>query len=160
MAADEAAFDPLSYHCGSVWPHDNAIIAAGLARTGNTDAFHRVALALLDAATTWQGRLPELFCGLARDDIPVPVPFPTSCSPQAWAAASPLLLLRSLLGLDPDVPRGIVTIDPVLPGAVSSLAVHGLRLWDRRLDVRVSAGGTVEVDGLEGLRLADGGPTG
>jgi glycogen debranching enzyme len=147
LSADEAAYDPTSYHCGSVWPHDNALCAAGLARYGLMPAAHQVVRAMLDASSFWDGRLPELFCGVDRGDIPSPVPYPTSCSPQAWAAASPLLFLRLILGFEPDLPNGRCSVRPSLPDGATSVSVRGLRLWGRRIDVTVGPGG-VQVDGL------------
>jgi glycogen debranching enzyme len=144
LGADEPAFDPASYHCGSVWPHDNALAVVGFARYGFHDDAHRVMGGLLDAARHWDGRLPELFCGLDRADVATPVPFPTSCSPQAWAAASPLVFVRVLLGFAPDVPNGRCTIDPRLPDGITRLRVEDLRLWDTRVDVTVDESG-VEV---------------
>ncbi|MDP8971307.1 MAG: amylo-alpha-1,6-glucosidase, partial [Actinomycetota bacterium] len=101
LAASMAAFDPVSYHNGSVWPHDTALIAAGLRRYGYVEQAQQVILALLDVAASLGGRLPELFCGFARGEVATPVTYPTSCSPQAWAAAAPLLLVRTLLGFEP-----------------------------------------------------------
>jgi glycogen debranching enzyme len=99
-------YSPLSYHNGSVWPHDTAIGIAGLRRYGFVDEANRVALGLLSAADALGGRLPELFAGLTIEEMPVPVRYPTSCSPQAWASASPLLLVRAFLGLEPCRPAG------------------------------------------------------
>ena len=147
LSADEPAYDPTSYHCGSVWPHDNALCAAGLARYGCLPEAHQVIRAMLDASSFWDGRLPELFCGVDRSDIPSPVPYPTSCSPQAWAAAAPLLFLRIVLGMEPDLPNGRCTFRPSLLEGPSSISVRGLRLWDSRLDVTVGPDG-IEVDGL------------
>jgi glycogen debranching enzyme len=96
-----ARYDPLSYHNGSVWPHDTAIVAAGAARIGRRDVVRRLFDAALDAAARTGGRPPELFAGLDRDVVDIPVPYPSSCSPQAWASASILLHLRSSLGLEP-----------------------------------------------------------
>jgi glycogen debranching enzyme len=154
LAASEVAFDPTSYHCGSVWPHDTAIGIAGVAAAGRRDTTFRMVEGLLAAADRSEGRLPELFLGLARSDVATPVPYPTSCSPQAWSAASPLLLLRVLLGLEPDVPAGIVRVAPMLPPATSTLDVRGLRLWDGRFDVRCR-GGQVDVSGLPDGRRAE-----
>ncbi len=117
LAASMVGYNPISYHCGSVWPHDNAIVAAGLMRYGYVREAQRVIMAVLDAAVAQGGRLPELFSGLERMELPMVVAYPTSCSPQAWAAASPLLMLRTLLRLDPWVPRGKVWLHPALPGA-------------------------------------------
>jgi glycogen debranching enzyme len=147
LAADEPAYDPTSYHCGSVWPHDNALCAAGLARYGCLPEAHQVIRGMVQASSFWDGRLPELFCGVDRSDIPSPVPYPTSCSPQAWAAASPLLFLRVVLGMDPDLPNGRCSFRPSLPEGASSLSVRGLRLWGSRIDVSVDRAG-IEVDGL------------
>jgi glycogen debranching enzyme len=147
LAADEVAYDPTSYHCGSVWPHDTAIATAGVARYGRKDETFRLIAGLLDAADRADGRLSELFLGLSREDVANPVPYPTSCSPQAWSAASPLLLLRVLLGLHPDVPRGRVAVAPALPPETAWLQASGLRLWDATFDVACDDGGC-SVSGL------------
>jgi len=99
LAATAGAYNPSSYHNGSVWPHDNALLVDGLVRYGRTDDARQLAAALIDASAAFDGRLPELFCGFSRDELSRPVPYPTSCSPQAWAAATPISLLTSLLGL-------------------------------------------------------------
>ena len=108
LAVSMGAYNPMSYHNGSVWPHDTALCVAGLMRyahvPGAVELAHRLADGLLDAAEAFGGRLPELYCGFPRERHAPPVPYPTSCSPQAWASAAPLLLMRALLGLDPDVP--------------------------------------------------------
>ena len=96
LAATMGAYDPLSYHNGSVWPHDTAICAAGAARYGRWDVVDRIVDGLLDATVAQGARPPELFAGISRADIPVPVAYPASCSPQAWSAASVLLLVRSV----------------------------------------------------------------
>ena len=112
LATPMGAYDPLSYHNGSVWPHDTAICLAGAARYGRWDVVDRLTDGLLDASMYFGGRLPELFAGLSRRLVPVPVPYPGSCSPQAWAAASVLLLLRANLGLHADVPGHKLFIRP------------------------------------------------
>ena len=94
-------YNPIGYHLGTVWPHDNSIIALGLARYGFRDEANRIALALLEAASFSDYRLPEAFSGYRRDSAPFPVPYPTACSPQAWATGAPLLFLRTMLGLRP-----------------------------------------------------------
>jgi glycogen debranching enzyme len=144
LATSMASYNPISYHCGSVWPHDNAIAVAGLVRYGFVDEAHRVVLAMLDAAEASGGRLPELFSGLSRDDVPVPVPYPTSCSPQAWASAAPLMFLRSILRLDPWVPHGQAWLSPSLPPGIGSLTVDRVPLAAQRL--RITVAGSVEVD--------------
>jgi glycogen debranching enzyme len=148
LADDMVGYNPVSYHNGSVWPHDNAIIAAGLTRYGFVDEAHRVIEALIDAASHQSHRLPELFAGLAREEVPFPVSYPTSCSPQAWAAASPLMFLRTILRLDPWVPHGKVWLDPVLPERVRYLRVHRIPLAGRRVTVEVERDGELRVEGL------------
>jgi glycogen debranching enzyme len=101
LATTAARYDPLSYHNGSVWPHDTAICAAGLARYGFDDQASRLATGLVDASCHFGHRLPELFGGYDRDAVPLPVPYPAACAPQAWAAAAPVSLLSTLLGLRP-----------------------------------------------------------
>jgi glycogen debranching enzyme len=147
LAADMGGYNPISYHCGSVWPHDNAIIAAGLMRYGFVDEACRVIMGMVAAGATQGGRLPELFAGLDRAEFPTVVSYPTSCSPQAWAAASPLLFLRTLLRLDPWVPHGKVWLSPVLPEEIGELRVDRIPLAGRRVSVTVSEG-NVKVDGL------------
>jgi glycogen debranching enzyme len=139
LGTDEPAYDPMSYHCGTVWPHDGAICAAGLKSYGfDADALS-VARGLLAASEAWSGRLPELFSGLDRADVEMPVPFPTSCSPQAWSAATPFLLLRIMLGLEPDNQFGF-KVEPI-PGAIEDdLLFAGVRLVDRRFNVRIDDG--------------------
>jgi glycogen debranching enzyme len=156
ISSDEPAYSPLSYHCGSVWPHDSAILVAGLRRYGLADVSRRIALGLLDAAMGTGGRLPELFCGLARADVSTPVPFPTSCSPQAWATATPFLLLQVLLGLEPDVPAGTLSINPIPPLTETELHLRGLRLWGQRFDISLDSG-HLDVSGFDGLRLEEAG---
>jgi glycogen debranching enzyme len=155
LGASMVGYNPISYHCGSVWPHDNAIVAAGLMRYGFVREAQRVILAMLDAAVQQGGRLPELFSGLDRLELPIVVDYPTSCSPQAWAAASPLLMLRTLLRLDPWVPRGKVWLHPALPDHIERLRVDRIPLAGSRVSVDVD-GDKVSVTGLpEGLELVD-----
>ncbi len=133
LATGMQGYNPVSYQVGSVWPHDSAICAAGLARYGFVEEAHRVVRGIVDAAAHFDSRLPELFAGLGRDEYPFPVAYPTACSPQAWAAAAPLLLLRSMLRFDPDVPRGRLHIAPALPDWVGRLCVEGVPIADARL---------------------------
>lgn len=100
LSSEAAAYNPLSYHNGSVWPHDTALVAAGAARVGRTDVADQLAQAAFSTAEGFDGRPPELFAGFDHLDIPSPVPYPSSCSPQAWSSASIFLHLRSLLGMD------------------------------------------------------------
>ncbi len=150
LSTENGGYNPISYHCGSVWPHDTAIVAAGLARYGFDGAAQKLIFALLDAATAQGGRLPELFSGLDRGELTVPVGYPTSCSPQAWAAASPLLCLRTLLRLDPWVPYGKTWLCPNLPESIGYLRVDGIPLAGARVTVEVGSEvpGGVQVEGL------------
>jgi glycogen debranching enzyme len=147
LATDMTAYNPMSYHNGSVWPHDTSIGVAGLVRYGFVEEAHRLALGLLDAADHFSGRLPELFCGFDRNEFVVPVPYPTSCSPQAWSAAALRFVLRSLLRLDPDLPRHEVRLAPAVPDRVLPLRLENVPLAQRRVEIEVSATG-VEVRGL------------
>jgi glycogen debranching enzyme len=114
---------------------------AGLVRYGFVHEAQRVAEAVLEAAQHFGGRLPELFCGFDREDFPEPVPYPTSCSPQAWAAATPVHLIRTLLRFDPQLPRNELWVDPVLPPAFIPLRVEGVALGDARIDLVISKDG-------------------
>ncbi len=150
LAASAAGFNPLSYHCGSVWPHDTAIAIAGLARYGCDDAAQRVGRGLLETAAFSGGRLPELFAGFDRSDVAVPVPYPASCSPQAWAAGAPLLVVRALLGLEPDVPRRRLTLRPRIPDDFGKLSLLDLPLGDAVVDIE-AAGSQASVDVKQGV---------
>jgi glycogen debranching enzyme len=155
LGASMTGYNPISYHCGSVWPHDNAIVSAGLMRYGFVREAQRVVMAMIDAGVAQGGRLPELFSGLERLELPMVVSYPTSCSPQAWAAASPLLMLRTLLRLDPWVPRGKVWLHPALPEQIGHLHVGRIPLAGSRVSVTVE-GDKVTVDGLPAdLELVD-----
>ena len=151
LSKDSGGYNPISYHCGSVWPHDTAIVAAGLARYGFDAAAQKLIFALLDAAGAQGGRLPELFSGLDRGELSVPVGYPTSCSPQAWAAASPLLCLRTLLRLDPWIPYGKTWLCPNLPEWIGYLKVEGIPLAGSRVTIEV---GTEVPGGRGGERPA------
>ncbi|WP_433415824.1 amylo-alpha-1,6-glucosidase [Microtetraspora malaysiensis] len=154
LSTDMAAYNPMSYHNGSVWPHDNAIVAGGLMRYGFVAESQRVITAVLDAAKAFGGRLPELYCGFDRRDFPVPVPYPTSCSPQAWAAATPIHMLRTLLRFDPWVPYRKLWIDPALPEGFGALSVIGLRIAGTRVDIEVGEEGVARITGLpEGIEI-------
>lgn len=147
-----AAYNPVSYHNGSVWPHDNAICAAGMERYGLVDHAHRIIIAQIDTAAALGHRLPELFAGFARRELGIPAPYPSSCSPQAWAAAAPSLWLRTLLRLDPWAPGGEVCLAPQLPDDIKRLRVAGIRIGDNHLTVEIDRDG-VQVSGGEGLTI-------
>jgi glycogen debranching enzyme len=126
------AYNPMSYHNGSVWPHDTALCIGGLMRyshlPGAVELAHRLADGLLRGGLAFGGRLPELYCGFAAEMFTPPVPYPTSCSPQAWASAAPFMLLRAFLGLEPDVPNRRVRLHPNLPPSWGALVLDRLRL--------------------------------
>jgi glycogen debranching enzyme len=124
MAEGEGPYNPIEYDNGTVWPHDTALAAAGLARYGDRAGAGRLALALFQAAYFFQSRLPEVFAGYARDRTVYPVEYPTACTPQAWAAGTPLLLFRVILGLEPCGDR--LASDPALPELVGALAIRGI----------------------------------
>jgi glycogen debranching enzyme len=154
LASDMGAYNPMSYHNGSVWPHDNAIVAAGLMRYGFVEEAQRIVTGMLDAAEFFEGRLPELFCGFDRAEFPVPVPYPTSCSPQAWASATLIQLVRILLRMDPGVPVGKLWLSPVLPEGFGWLRISGMPLDGGRITVEAAEGNSTPIvtglpDGVE-----------
>jgi glycogen debranching enzyme len=134
MSAADKGYNPIEYHNGTVWPHDTAIVAEGLRRYGFRDEATRLAWALLEAAESFDHRLPEVFAGFSRCDTTVVVEYPTAACPQAWSAAAPLLALRTLLGLD--VVDGALRTAPRLPAELGDLSVRGLRVCGRRVDAR------------------------
>jgi glycogen debranching enzyme len=136
MAEGEGGYDAEGYHTGSVWPHDNSLIAYGLSRYGFRAEAGRIALALLDAASHFDHRLPEVFAGYSRVEHPSPVPYPTSCSPQAWAAGAVPLLLRAVLGVEPDPRERRLLLDTALPAGLS-VELSGVPAFGGRYDLRV-----------------------
>lgn len=135
LSSAERYYNPMSYHCGSVWPHDNAVIGYGMARYGFYTEASEVFQALYDAALRFRDyRLPELFCGVERQPKSEPVHYPVSCSPQAWAAGAPFLLLMGMLGLQPSAHRGeLAIIDPHLPPFIGRLRISNLRVGAARV---------------------------
>lgn len=146
MAAGEGAYNPLVYHNGTVWPHDNSLVAWGLARCGRTHDAERILHTMIEAAAHFDYRLPEVFAGFPRHRTRFPVVYPTASSPQAWAAATPILLLQIVLGLVPDRVAGALRSDAAeLPEWADGLVLEGVRAFDQRWTVRTDDGGiTVE----------------
>lgn len=153
LASDMGSYNPASYHNGSVWPHDNAILAAGLMQYGFVEHAQRLASGVLEAAAAFGGRLPELFCGFDRADYPQPVAYPAACSPQAWAATTPMHLIRTLLRFSPTIPRGELRVAPALPAGLGRLRLGNVPLAGGRLTIEVD-GGIATVEGLpDSVRL-------
>jgi glycogen debranching enzyme len=149
VAEGEALFNPMSYHNGSVWPHDNAIIAAGLCRYGFKDYAVDALKGLFESSVfTDLNRLPELFCGFQRRHGEGPTLYPVACSPQAWASASPFFMLQSILGLSFDADRARVSFDhPLLPPFLREVRIRGLKSGGGSLDVSLTRhGGDVGVN--------------
>lgn len=142
LSSTMTRYNPMSYHNGSVWPHDTALAAGGLMRYGHVEQAQQLATALLEAATGFdQLRLPELFSGFDRHDYPgAPVPFPTSCSPQAWAAATPVFLVQMLLRLHPDTFRKQDGLQPAWPAELGRLTVDGVRIGAETVSITVDSG--------------------
>jgi glycogen debranching enzyme len=139
LSTAEQRYNPMSYHNGSIWPHDNAIVAAGLARYGFKQEAVKVLAALFDASLFVDlHRLPELFCGFERRESEGPTLYPVACSPQAWASAAPFLLLEAVLGLRIDAAQGRVTFEyPMLPTFLDDVLITNLRVGSARVDLRL-----------------------
>jgi glycogen debranching enzyme len=155
LSALAARYNPLSYHNGSVWPHDNAIIAAGFSRYGFGGPAAEVLSALFDASRAMEDRrLPELFCGFPRSQRQQPVPYPVACRPQAWAAGTLFLLLEGVFGLSIDAWERRVTLAHAnLPAWINWVELRDLRVCDARVDLRITRGryaAAVEVTGKTG----------
>ncbi|MCA1726450.1 MAG: amylo-alpha-1,6-glucosidase, partial [Actinobacteria bacterium] len=137
MSKSASSYNPMSYHNGSVWPHDNALIAAGLKRYGHVKATTRLATAIFDAAIhTDYMRLPELFCGFTRRTPNRPVNYPVACSPQAWAAGSPFLLLQAMLGVSARAHENLLTINkPHLPPWLNHVELRNLQVGESRISL-------------------------
>jgi glycogen debranching enzyme len=155
MSSASGGYNPLSYHCGSVWSHDTAIVIRGLSRSGHQDTAALIADGLLEAAAAFGGRLPELFSGAARSDVPWPAPYPASCRPQAWAAAAAGALVQAFLGLDVDVPGRSARLATPPDGGHRGTRLHveGLVAGGETFSAGIDAGGQGY---LSGLSLAEG----
>ncbi len=134
-------FSRLSYHGGSVWPHDTAIAVRGLALEGRTEEAAQLASGLVAAAEGVAYRLPELYGGDAASDVPFPADYPASCRPQAWAAAAPLACLVAVTGLDVDAPAGTLTHPVAVSTRLGAFTLHGVRAGDEALTVSVDGAG-------------------
>lgn len=140
LSATSPNYNPMSYHNGSVWPHDTAITAVGMRRYGfSVEASHVVEALFEGGFRVDDYRLPELFCGFPRDRRfnSKPAPYVVSCSPQAWAAGSVFMLLQAMLGVEPDAQRGTVQVDPVLPALFNRLTLEHVRVGQRLIDIHV-----------------------
>ena len=145
LSSHSPAYNPMSYHNGSVWPHDNAVIAAGLKRYGFDEETERIASALFDvAAGARDFRLPELYCGFDRLEASVPVAYPVACIPQAWAAATPFMLLQAMLGVSARSSEGTLTVnEPRLPGWLKRSEIRDLRVADSKVSLAFERDGEV-----------------
>ncbi|MDG4798908.1 glycogen debranching N-terminal domain-containing protein [Micromonospora sp. WMMD1082] len=135
-ATDDPAYNPIGYHRGTVWPHDNSIIACGLARYGFRQEANRIVTAMLDAAQFSGCRLPEAFSGYDRSFGRAPVPYPTACNPQAWASGAPLLFLRTLLGTEPRNHQ--LTLDPEIPPEIGRIRMTNVSAFGSRWDIEAT----------------------
>ncbi|SCL39875.1 Glycogen debranching enzyme (alpha-1,6-glucosidase) [Micromonospora rhizosphaerae] len=136
LSTADMGYNPIGYHLGTVWPHDNSIIAAGLARYGYRDEANRIAMAMLNAAAYSQHRLPEAFSGYDQSFGREPVPYPTACNPQAWASGAPLLFLRTMLGLGPH--GGALHADPQIPAELGRIRLSNVAALGRRWNVEAA----------------------
>jgi glycogen debranching enzyme len=143
LAHDNAGFNPIGYHTGSIWTHDTAICAWGLAREGKRDEATKVAQSLLASAEAFDYQWPELYAGAGVLDRPVP--YPASCRPQAWSTASAAVLISVALGFEPDAPNGRLALTPARPAAYGPMTVRGLRFAGRSFGVSCAPDGTTEL---------------
>jgi glycogen debranching enzyme len=137
LSSREKRFNPTSYHNGSIWPHDNALIGLGLARYGHTAQALSLTTAMFEAAAQMHlRRLPELFCGFERKRDKAPTLYPVACAPQAWAACAPVALLQACLGLEIDAANRKLNLRrPRLPAFIDWLQIRRLQIGDSRLDL-------------------------
>jgi glycogen debranching enzyme len=138
LSTKEKRFNPIGYHLGTVWPHDNSIIASGFRRYGFLDEACRVFTGIVEAAGHFpHSRLPEVFAGFARTEFPEPVRYPVACHPQAWAAGAVPFLLETLLGFEPDAfNKRLRVVEPVLPEFVRMVCLRGVQVGNARVDLR------------------------
>jgi glycogen debranching enzyme len=143
LSSATVGYNPIGYHLGTIWPHDNGICAAGFARYGLVAQTRQVAAAMLESTTYFrEARLPELFCGFDRESSPFPVPYPVACSPQAWAAGAPFQVITAALGMRPDAGRAVLElVSPVLPDWLPDLRLLDVRVGQAVVDLQLSGRG-------------------
>ncbi len=137
LSEDATYFNPMSYHNGTIWPHDNAIILRGMKRYGETEGVLRVINSLFEAATSMDYmRMPELFCGFSRARLDYPVIYPVACSPQAWSAAAIFLMVQTMLGISADAPQGVLYVNrPSLPNWLTRVEIRDMAVGNARIDL-------------------------
>jgi glycogen debranching enzyme len=147
LSTRERRYNPMSYHNGTVWPHDNALIAEGLRRYGLFQAMTEIHQEVLSAVYTFPlRRVPELYCGFDRLLVREPIPYPTACAPQAWASGSLLMFLRQMMGLSVEGRHRRITFAHVrLPEPIEWIRVHGLKVGEAQIHFTVDKGGSVQV---------------
>lgn len=153
LSTDSPRFSRLSYHGGSVWPHDTVVAVLGLAREGHREVAGRLTRGVVDAAEGFGHRLPELYGGDAATDVPHPAAYPAACRPQAWSAAAPLAALVAVSGVRPGAEPGTLVHPARTSTALGGFVVRGLRLGGESFDVRVASDGSVSVDAPHPLRV-------
>ena len=137
LGSSEVRYNPISYHNGSIWPHDNAIVAAGLAKYGFRDLAGRILLGMLDVSSVVDlHRMPELFCGVERRKGESPTLYPVACAPQSWAAAAVFMLVEACLGMSVRAGQKQILLEqPCLPEGLPQLSIKGLRVGDASVDL-------------------------
>jgi glycogen debranching enzyme len=153
LSSASPRFNPLSYHGGSVWPHDTAIAIDGLARVAAGTTASHLLTGLVAAGDHLGYRLPELFAGGQRTEGAEPLPYPTACSPQAWSAGAALLALRAIFGIDPDIPAGVLHLRPMDPAPFARLRLEGMPLAGGRLSLELEDGVVSVLESPAGIEV-------
>ncbi|WP_410510211.1 glycogen debranching N-terminal domain-containing protein [Methanosarcina hadiensis] len=135
LSMQDRGYNPIEYHNGTVWPHDNSLIVEGFIKYGYRDEANQVIVNLLEASRYFDNRFPEVFAGYQRSVVDFPVPYPTSSIPQAWAAGASILFLRLILGLEPDREKETIKINPHLPAVIEDIRVGNIRLFNKNFSI-------------------------
>lgn len=135
LSVQDMGYNPIEYHNGTVWPHDNSLIAEGLVKYGYRDEANKIILNLLEASKYFNNRFPEVFAGYQRSEVDFPVPYPTSSLPQSWAAGACVLFLRLILGIKPDHKSKNIGIDPYLPAEIEDICLENIILFNKRFSI-------------------------
>src|SRR5579875_1946600 len=158
LSTQDRGFDPIGYHTGCVWPHDNSLVAKGLADYGKSKEAMQIVSAILDASSYFGYILPEAFAGFSRQETGFPVRYPNSCSPQGWASGATFLLLRTMLGIKPSRSQRTISIDPIFLKEISTygrirVSLENIVAFGKRFNLRISESGKPEVEDVsdEGL---------
>jgi glycogen debranching enzyme len=145
LSTNEKGYSPIGYHTGCVWPHDNSIVAFGLSKYGRNKEANKIIDSMLGATPHFGYTLPETFAGFPKLEKGFPVRYPTSSSPQAWAAGASLLFFRTLMGISPSVEKKNIRVKPIFQDKDTFIDLHGIEAFGKKFNISIQDGSSLDV---------------